>query len=100
MIYDYRCYGCEKDVEVIKPMSECSRRETCPDCLKELSRLYRLGHSQKVLKTDFPYFHHGLGHWVDGDRHGQKIAKQRGLIEVGNERQETFLKPHREEYTF
>jgi hypothetical protein len=36
-------------------------------------------------KVPEKYYNVGLGQVVDSDRHAQRIAKEKGLIEVGNE---------------
>jgi predicted nucleic acid-binding Zn ribbon protein len=43
MTYTYECTNesCNtKKIDITKPMSECSRIEYCPECGKELKRIY------------------------------------------------------------
>ncbi len=85
-IYDYRC-GCGKDFEINKPMSESDSLESCPTCgmildssHKIISRVYFSGEKDKDQ-----YFCPGLGCVVKSDAHRKRLAKEKGLEEVGNE---------------
>jgi len=43
MKYEYECKKCNKKVSIDKPMSESSKKEYCPDCKEEMSRVFSLG---------------------------------------------------------
>ena len=38
-IYEYTCPHCEKDFEVLKPMSEAAKKTACPHCGKPAERM-------------------------------------------------------------
>jgi putative FmdB family regulatory protein len=38
-IYEYTCVHCIKDFEVMKPMSEASKKTCCPSCGKPAERM-------------------------------------------------------------
>jgi putative FmdB family regulatory protein len=82
-IYEYRCEQ-EHAWEVIKPMSASQDSEACREC----------GALGKKVPARFGFtgagdwnrqeFNHGLG-CVATPKQAEKIAKDRGLIAVGNE---------------
>ena len=82
-IYDYECTAGHR-FEVIKPMAMSQTSEACREC----------GALGKKLPTRFGFtgagdwnrqeFNHGLG-CVATPKQAEKIAKDRGLIPIGNE---------------
>jgi len=40
MTYQYKCTKCNKEIGIVKPMSESETKEYCDDCGKELKRVY------------------------------------------------------------
>ena len=40
MTYQYRCNKCNKEISIVKPISESNNREFCDYCDKELKRVF------------------------------------------------------------
>lgn len=87
MIYPYRC-PCGNEFEVIKHSKIIDRVEVCPNCghncTKEnryISRTSFYGASD----WDSAEYNPGLGCVTRNKLHRDRIAKDRGLIEIGNE---------------
>lgn len=93
MIYPYRCTECRKEFDVVKPVKDFDSLETCPDCDGACDKLF----THKVhfigTKVQDAEFNPGLGCVVKNSSHRKEIAKQKELIEVGNETPDTL---HRE----
>jgi putative FmdB family regulatory protein len=89
--YIYFCEKCEKDYEIIKSMHDASRCELCEQCAEPLTRIYT---SFQIMgaKVEDAEYNIGLGCVTKSKRHREEIAKQNGLIEVGNESKETLYK--------
>lgn len=100
MIYVYHCSKCKKDFDVCKRVSEINTSETCSICGSEMKRKFILpkleiyGH----CSTQSAYYHPGLGCVVRDDKHAKKIAKERKLVECGDQKPEKFLKPKVKDY--
>lgn len=91
MIYPYKCENCEIDFEVVRHHSKYNPNEKCPDCDKPSIRIFTPPQVPKVEKHEYnPAF----GCVVKGKRHRNELAKQRGLIEVGNESLSSLHKSH------
>lgn len=85
MIYEQECTSCGNKFEVVKPASEYDTIEICK-CGAEAKRVpfpRKIHLSNTAVQS--PYFNHALGQ-VCTDNEARKIAKERGMIEVGNER--------------
>jgi len=98
LLYEYLCDNCELEHTVVKPHTEYNREEKCTACGEVLRRLFsgKIGlHQTRVQEK---YFSHVHGRVVDGEIHERKLAKQKGMIELGNEKPEKHLKPKRKEY--
>ena len=87
-VYDYRCPDCKHEFDVTKPISSIDDMECCPSCLGTCD------HSARIIKTakeffgekqEEPFFSVALGKMVSGKKDLRRQAKERGLIEVGNE---------------
>lgn len=94
-IYEYRCHECAAGFDVVKPVAELDRSEPCPKCntvcgssSRQISRTNFTGASDWNTQT----FHPALGQVVKNNRHARQLAKERGMIEVGNEKVETVHK--------
>lgn len=85
MIYTYLCKDCDIEFEVIKKASEIDKNEYCKaGHLAE--RLFRPGKVQLFgHKSQDSYYNHGLGQVVKDDKHAERIAKEKGLVPIGNE---------------
>jgi len=99
MIYEYYCSDCNITCEITKTIKEIDRREDCTDCGNTMVRHLtgKVGFSGEKTTTEVSYFHHGLGRVVSSDKQAKDIARERGLIEVGNDKQ-THLRPKEQSY--
>ncbi len=94
MIYEYVCRKCEHGFDVVKPVADLDRVEACPSCGVELTeRIFSPRIYFNNAKVSNAEFNMGLGCVTTSKRHRDEIAKQQGLIELGNETNETL---HRE----
>ena len=92
--YEYRCPQ-GHDFDVIKRVAEIDRAELCPSCSSSCDSSAR-----RIARTNFTgasdwntqTFHPALGQVVRNNKHAAQLAKQRGLIEIGNEKVETVHK--------
>lgn len=82
--YDYECSNCNHEELIYKRISEYNRPEHCPKCKTEMTRLISPGYFYGE-KVEEAYFNHGLGQVVKNAKHASQIARDKGLIEVGNE---------------
>lgn len=83
--YPYECLSCRKEFDIIKSVSHLDDPEACPTCggsetKRFISRTYFYGASDWDSS-----FNYGLGCVTKSRSHREKIIKERGLIEVGNE---------------
>lgn len=99
MVYEYSCSQCQTSIDIIKPVSDYDRIENCETCGTLMNRAFapRKIHLYGTAVQD-AYYNNGLGCVVKNDKHARQIAKDRNLIEVGNERPEKHLKIKRQEY--
>lgn len=100
MIYEYSCEKCQKSVDVVKPLADYDRVEMCPTC-SDTKMIRAFAPTRTHLygtKVEEAYFSHALGQVVKGDTHARQIAKQKGLIELGNENPHKHLKPKLHSY--
>jgi putative FmdB family regulatory protein len=91
MIYPYRC-ECGFEFDVVKAVSDFNRPESCERCGKEASRVFTRTQLFGTRVEDYS-FNHGLGCVTRNSAHARQLAKDKGLIEVGNEKPEKHLKP-------
>lgn len=94
--YEYRCSLCEADFDVVKSIASIERTEECPACghvnksdARQVSRSNLVGLQHC---TESAYHDPALGVVVKDRKHAARIAKDRGYIEVGNEKPETIHK--------
>jgi putative FmdB family regulatory protein len=93
VIYEYLCEVCGSHFDVVKPVSEYNTPEACRSCNYDATRvpfprkIYLHGTAVQEKK-----WNPALGCAVT-DSEAKKIAKERGLIEVGNEDPSKHLKP-------
>ncbi len=98
MIYGYLCHPCRKSTDVVKPASEFDRVENCPVCKAPMQRefaprkIYFSGTAVQEKK-----WQPAIGEACT-DREMRRIAKERGMIELGNERPEKHLTIPETEY--
>lgn len=93
MIYEYRCEKCDSTFDVIKPASEMTREEKCNGCESPAKRMF-LPKKLYFCNTAVEHaeFNPGLGCVVKNSKHRAEIAKQKGLVEIGNEKTEKIHK--------
>lgn len=85
MIYEFRCFGCDKLFEVAKPVSRYREDELCTTCgcIAERVPFPRKTYLNNTAVQE-KSFNHGLGIACTPNE-AKRIAKEKGLIEVGNE---------------
>ena len=94
--YCYRCWDCDGEQEVVKPVVSMTEREFCKFCGGEMERVIRFrGHVADDLQ---PQFHYAFGKHISSKRDVKEELRRlryehgRDFEEVGNER----YKPKRE----
>lgn len=85
MIYPYRCDACNHTWEVIKRVAEIDAQERCPSCNQLGIRYIASRQSFSGEKVEDAYYCPALGTIVKSKSHRNRLAKDRGLIEVGND---------------
>jgi hypothetical protein len=91
VIYPYKCPEGHR-FEVIKSLSEIDREERC-DCGAVSERQIGLFALDKTAAGSWqPTWNPGLGQVVKSAGHAKRIAKEKGLIEVGTEKVEAVHK--------
>lgn len=93
MTYVYHCRKCGQSFDVIKSVRDMEVSENCIYCGEFADRQFvpskiHLMHT----KVEHPEYNPGLGCIVRNKDHRAQIAKERGLIEVGNESSENWGK--------
>lgn len=92
-IYDYFCDKCESEYEVIKSIKDYDGKDPCPKCGVVGSRLFdRCTFHHIGAKVKDAYKCPALGKVIKSDKHRNELAKQLGVIEIGNEKPETIHK--------
>lgn len=95
MIYPYRCPFCGVDFEIIKDLEHIDYDEICPKCgttCQKTERLIAKKSSFYGEKVEDAEWCDALGCVVKNSAHRRKIAKERGLEEIGNEPVENIAK--------
>ena len=84
--YEYAC-KCGNRWDVIKRMAAYDDPENCPKCSSLGDRQVVGCNIDRTAASGWAnqQFHPGLGCYTRSDQHARKIAKSRGLEEVGNE---------------
>lgn len=98
MIYVYKCPSCSNQFEIVKSYKEIDKEETCPKCSSVSNRIIVPGVSFYGEKDwDNQQWCSALGCYVKSNKHRRQIAKERGLVEVGNESLEKVEKAYAKE---
>jgi putative FmdB family regulatory protein len=85
MIYPYECRRCGETFEVIKSVRHIDDPEFC-ECGPQAYRTIAQRQSFSGEKDwDSAHYNHGLGQAVKSNAHASKLAKERGMIEIGDE---------------
>ena len=96
-IYDYVCLDCNHKRTVLKRISEFERPESCPNCSSQaMQRLVSAGFFTGAKVEDASY-NPAFGQVVRNSTHARQLAKERGFIEVGNDKMPTST-PNRISY--
>lgn len=93
MIYPYHCVACKHEFEVIKSVRQIDDEESCELCGQISVRT--IAKSQAFYGAndwDTAHFSTVLGMKVRSNKEAQKIARERGLVEVGTENVEKIHK--------
>lgn len=98
MIYEHHCDPCDVSFDVRKDSKDYMREEPCPKCEK-LARRVPFPRRTYLAGTavEEKYFSHALGQVVTKSEE-KRIAKSKGMIEVGNEKVEKHVKPELHSY--
>jgi hypothetical protein len=92
--YPYECPGCGIEFDIVKSFNEIDRIENCINCgnlldssCRRIGRVYFTG--EKPFES---YYCPGLGCVVNSAAQRNRLAKDRGLEEIGTENAETIHK--------
>lgn len=85
MVYEYECRNCDLVVELNKSMKDHTFEEICHSCGFKMNQIITGGTAIITRKTEFPEYNHGLGTVVKNSKHRAELAKQAGLVEIGNQ---------------
>ena len=98
MRYPYLCVECDRETEVEKSLEHIDRPETCV-CGHRMNRMIseKISFQGEKVAENQTYFHPALGVEVNSDAQARQIAKQRGMIEIGNDSQD-HLAPKTQSY--
>ena len=93
-VYPYQCDDCNTEFEVAKRVSQIDELEHCPQCDGEITQ--RLIAKQQSFsgadQWDCMAYDHAFGQVVKNNAHRRRLAKERGLEEVGTEPPEKIHK--------
>lgn len=85
MLYPYVCPS-DHRFEVVKSVREIDSEEKCPECGEVAKRTIAVRQSfSNAGDWRGPEYCPALGQVVKSDAHRRKLARERGLEEVGNE---------------
>lgn len=84
-VYPYACKSCDHHFDVAKSVRQIDDAEFCPLCQSDSKRYLVAVNFNGASDWDKAEFNAGLGCIVKNAKHRERIAKERGLIEVGNE---------------
>lgn len=83
--YPYACGNCDHHFDVIKSVRQIDDPEYCPKCSANSKRYLVAVNFNGASDWDRAEYNHGLGCIIKNQKHRERVAKERGLIEVGNE---------------
>jgi len=98
MRYPYYCSQCDVEREITKPLAEADKVELC-DCGHTMARMIseHISFKNEKVSENQTFFHPALGCVVNSNSEARRIAKERGFVEVGNDKQDG-LQPKKENY--
>jgi putative FmdB family regulatory protein len=87
MIYIYECCLCGQRFDIIKSYKDIDNIEFCPKCQSDKSRRIITGGTGFIGANDWDtaHFSHVLGRKVNSFKEEQRLARQMGCEEIGNE---------------
>jgi putative FmdB family regulatory protein len=93
LVYQYNCPGCRHRFDVVKPVKDIDRVESCERCGAESKREFvpRISHFIGT-KVQHAEYNPGLGCVVRNKDHRRDLCKARGLEEIGNEKVDSVHK--------
>lgn len=84
VLHDYRCPRCDYVFEAFVGVSE--RVLSCPRCKGQADRVFlKTGGMLGRNKGVYPRFDTQLGITLESSRHMERVAKERGLVPMGNQ---------------
>lgn len=84
--YPYRCTVCDHTFDVVKSVRQIDDPESCTKCNAPDAKRYLVPvNFNGASDWDNTKWNPGLGCVTKSNAHAAKIARERGLIEVGNE---------------
>lgn len=90
--YPYLCQNCNHRWDVVKSVRQIDDREMCPTCQSLDNRRYLTPvNFNGASDWDRAEFNPGLGCIIKNQKHRERVAKERGLVEVGNEDVSKFV---------
>ena len=100
MLYEYECIDCGVSLDVVRSVDDRDLPVEHPEgkCNGQMKRLITVK-THLLGVNEQEYYSQALGQWVHGKSHARRIAKDKGLIEVGNEKVENHLKPKQYDYS-
>lgn len=86
VIYEYKCPAGHQ-FDVIKSLADIDRPEPCPDCHEIAARQISLVRIDKEAAGGWNQqsWNPALGQWTKSTKEARRIAKSRGMEEVGTE---------------
>lgn len=85
-VYDYECQQCSNTFDVAKALADLNRSEACPECTShQTSRVISRTHFYGASDWDKAEYNPAFGKVIRNKIHRAKEAKERGMIEVGDE---------------
>lgn len=92
--YEFKCEGCGLLFDVVRSITEFTRDLDCTSCGKKSD--LQVSSNRNLFSVsgipESPQFNPGLGAVTKGTKHAERLAKERGMIPVGNEKVETVNK--------
>lgn len=92
MNYPYRCLKCEGTFEVIKSLAHINDVERCPECQSYRVERYISRTSFYGASVEDAEYNPAFGQVVRDKKHRNQLAKERNMVEIGNETPEKIHK--------
>ena len=89
-IYEYFCEPCSKQYDVIKSIKVYDKKDPCPECGKVGYRILSANIQFLGSKVEDAEYNPAFGTIVKSKRHRDELAKQKNMVEIGNEKVENI----------